>query len=84
MLEYRRADVPLHVVALDPEPRDRATFAALLARPGALSVAPDPAVSAVPESRVRDHRLIAASLLTGLLLAGLIAVAARLRWRHQA
>lgn len=84
MLEYRRADVPLHVVALDPEPRDRATFAALLARPGALTVASDPAVSAVPESRVRDHRLIAASLLTGLLLAGLISVTARLRWRHQA
>ena len=84
MLEYRRADVPLNVVALDPEPRDRATFAALLARPGALTVAPDPAVSAVPESRVRDHRLIAASLLTGVLLAGLIAVTARLRWRHDA
>ena len=83
LLEYRRAHVPLHVVALDPEPRDRATFTALLADPGALTVAPDPAVSAVPESRVRDHRLIAGSLLTGVLLAGLIAVSARLRWRHE-
>lgn len=83
MLEYRRTDIPLHVVALDPDPRDRATFAALLERPDALTVAPDPAVSAIPESRVRDHRLIAASLLTGVLLAGLIAVTARLRWRHE-
>jgi hypothetical protein len=81
ILEYRRAGVPLHVVALDPEPRDRATFAALLARPGALTVAPDPVASAIPESRVRDHRLIAATLLTGVLLAGLIVVTARLRWR---
>lgn len=84
MLEYRRAGVPLHVVALDPEPRDRATFAALLARRGTLTVAPDPAVTAIPESRVRDHGLIAASLLTGVLLAGLVAVTARLRWRHAA
>jgi hypothetical protein len=84
LLEYRRAKVPLRVVALDPEPRDRATFAALLARPDALTVAPDPATSAVPERRVRDVRLITASLATGALLAGLIAVSARLRWRNDA
>ena len=42
MLDYRRANVPLRVVALDPEPRDRATFAALLAGPDALTMAPDP------------------------------------------
>ena len=82
MLEYRRAGVPLHVVALDPEPRDRATFAALLANPDALTVAPDPLTSAAPESRVRDTRLIVATLLTGVLLAGLLGVTARLRWRE--
>lgn len=82
MLDYRRANVPLRVVALDPEPRDRATFAALLARPDALTVAPDPATTEVVSSRVRDNRLIAASLATGVLLAALIAVSARLRWRN--
>ena len=81
MLDYRRANVPLRVVALDPEPRARAMFAALLARPDALTTARDPATSAAPESRVRDDRLIAASLATGAFLAALIAATARLRWR---
>ena len=81
LLEYRRVGVPLHVVALDPEPRDRATFAALLANPGRLTVAPDPLAGAAPERRVRDTRLLVASLLTGVLLAGLLVVTARLRWR---
>ena len=84
LLEYRHVGVPLYVVALDPEPRDRATFAALLASPDALTVAPDPLTSVVPESRVRDGRLIVAALLTGVLLAGLLAVTARLRWRGDA
>jgi hypothetical protein len=80
VLEYRRAGVPLRVVALDPEPIDRRTFDALIARPGAVTVAPDPAQTAVPESRVRDRRLIAAALLTGVLLAGLLVATSRLRW----
>ena len=81
VLEYRRAGVPLRVVALDPEPMDRRTFDALIAQPGAVTVAPDPAQTAVPESRVRDRRLIAAALLTGVLLAGLLVATSRLHWR---
>ena len=81
VLEYRRAGIPLRVVALDPEPMDRRTFDALIAQPGAVTVAPDPTQTAVPEGRVRDRRLIAAALLTGILLAGLLVATSRLHWR---
>lgn len=81
MLEYRSAGVPLRVVGLDPAPEDRQMFG-WLARRDAITVAPDPAVVALSESRPRDRRLIGASVLTGVLLAGLLGITTRLRWRR--
>ena len=81
LLEYRKAGIPLRVVGLDPAPEDRLMFASFTHR-DAVTIAPDPAVSAVPGGRVRDRGLIVATVLTGVLLAGLLAVTARLRWRQ--
>ena len=84
VLEYRRAGVPLRVVALDPAPEDRSTFEALLARADTITVAPDPAVAAVPGGQARAWAPIAAAALAGVLLAALLAAGARLRWREAA
>lgn len=81
-LEYRRADVPLHVVALDADPDDRRLLTPLLARPGNLVVAPDPGVARPSAGAERNVALVAATVVTGALLAALLAAAARLRWRH--
>ena len=81
-LEYRRADVPLHVVALDADPDDRRLMTALLARPGHLVVARDPGVARPSAGSERNVALVAAAVVAAALLTALHAAAARVRWRH--
>ena len=81
-LEYRRADVPLHVVALDADPDDRRLMTALLARPGNLVVARGPGVARPSAGSERNVALVAATVVTAALLTALLTAAARVRWRH--
>lgn len=81
-LEYRRTNVPLHVVALDADPDDRALVTALLDRPGDLVVAPDPGDARPSTGAARNVPLVVATVLTACLLTLILAASARVRWRE--
>jgi hypothetical protein len=80
-LEYQRAGVALHVVALDAAAEDRRTVSALLARPGNLVAAPDPGERPARAATPRSSLLITAAAATAALLATLLVVGERMRWR---
>jgi hypothetical protein len=80
-VQYRRSDVPLHVVALDPDPADRRMLESLVARKGDLVAAPDPRAAgtfAVPSD---DRTPVVAAAVAAVCLAVLLGIGGRLRWR---
>ena len=79
-LQFRRARIPLRVVALNAAPDDLGLITSLVGTPKDVIAAPDPGTRVVGQRPGVDRTLVAAALLCAALLGGLIAASRQLRW----
>jgi hypothetical protein len=80
-LVYRRLGIPIHVVGLNPAPEDQQFVERLLASPGDLEQAALPGRARSNTSAPFPTLLVVASTALIVVLAALLILTERLRWR---
>jgi hypothetical protein len=81
-LAYRQASIPVHIVALDPQPKDQALFGRLLERAATVEQARLPGEQERRTGAPVPPLLAALTALVALALAANELWGARLTWRH--
>jgi hypothetical protein len=79
-LQFRRARIPLRVVALNAAPDDLSLVTALVGTPQEVIAAPDPGKRIAVGRPGVDLTLVGAAIVCAILLGALIAASQRLRW----